>query len=227
MRRVAVGHQERLEAMAAADGWLSEGHGLDLTMLATAANFETRTNGATHMGNDDCTIFDGLAHVRIIDVSCPQQMLSIMTMDHGGQSRAGVRAGHANAVGGDLRRRLHVRIRAGPLPARRARMPRRSSSAAAAACTRRWPRRTCARQRGVDVGVIDMPSIDEDLLVALVRVGQACLPGRTEQRLHSAEPLQGALPARKAWRLDARRWPSTRSTPMAVRGTSIRARTKN
>ena len=55
MRRIAVGHQERLEAMAAADGWLSDGHGLDLTMLATAANFETRTNGATHMGNDDCT----------------------------------------------------------------------------------------------------------------------------------------------------------------------------
>jgi hypothetical protein len=47
MRRVAVGHQERLETMAAHDGWLSEGHGLDLTMLATAANLETRTNGAT------------------------------------------------------------------------------------------------------------------------------------------------------------------------------------
>ena len=78
LRRIAVGHQERHEAMAAEDGWLSEGHGLDLTMLATAANFETRTNGATHMGNDDCTVFDGLAHIGIIDVSCPQQMLSIM-----------------------------------------------------------------------------------------------------------------------------------------------------
>ena len=53
MRRIAVGHQERLESMASPDGWLSEGHGLDLTMLATASNFETRTNGATHMGNDD------------------------------------------------------------------------------------------------------------------------------------------------------------------------------
>ncbi len=78
MRRIAVGHQERLEAMAAADGWLSEGHGLDLTMLATAANFETRTNGATHMGNDDSTIFDGMAHLQIVDISCPQQMLSFM-----------------------------------------------------------------------------------------------------------------------------------------------------
>src|SRR4029453_13617472 len=55
-----------------------EGHGLDLTMLATAADFETRTNGATHMGNDDATVFDGLAHVKIINVSCPQQMLSLM-----------------------------------------------------------------------------------------------------------------------------------------------------
>src|SRR5918911_1936749 len=60
LRRIAVGHQERLEAIEAADGWLSEGHGLDLTFLATAANFETRTNGATHMGNDDCTVFDAL-----------------------------------------------------------------------------------------------------------------------------------------------------------------------
>ena len=48
-------------------------------MLATAANFETRTNGATHMGNDDATIFDGMAHLKIIDVSCPHQMLSLMT----------------------------------------------------------------------------------------------------------------------------------------------------
>ena len=79
MRRIAVGHQERLEAdRRRRDGWLSEGHGLDLTMLATAANFETRTNGATHMGNDDCTIFDGMAHLKIVDVSCPQQMLSLM-----------------------------------------------------------------------------------------------------------------------------------------------------
>lgn len=78
LRRVAVGYQERLEAMEAADGWLSEGHGLDLTMLATASNFETRTNGATHMANDDALVFDAIGHVKIIDVSCPQQMLAIM-----------------------------------------------------------------------------------------------------------------------------------------------------
>src|SRR6202020_290675 len=78
LRRIAVGAQERQEAIDAPDGWLSEGHGLDIAFLATAANFETRTNGATHMGNDDSTTFDAVAHLRIIDVSCPQQMLSIM-----------------------------------------------------------------------------------------------------------------------------------------------------
>jgi transketolase C-terminal domain/subunit len=78
MRRIAVGYQERLEATQAKDGWLSEGHGVDIAFLATAANFETRTNGATHMGNDDNTTFDAVAHLKIIDVSCPQQMLSIM-----------------------------------------------------------------------------------------------------------------------------------------------------
>ena len=78
LRRIAVGQQERLETIESRGGWLSEGHGLDLTFLATAANFETRTNGATHMGNDDITTFDAVGHLKIIDVSCPQQLLSIM-----------------------------------------------------------------------------------------------------------------------------------------------------
>jgi transketolase len=78
LRRVAVGHQERLEAIEMADGWLSEGHGLDLTFLATAPNFETQTNGATHMGNDDILVFGAIAHLKIIDVSCPRQLLSIL-----------------------------------------------------------------------------------------------------------------------------------------------------
>jgi len=77
-RRIAINQQERLEAMAMKDSWLSEGHGLDLTFLATAPNFETKTNGATHMGNDDTEIFKGIAHLKIIDVSCPYQLLGIM-----------------------------------------------------------------------------------------------------------------------------------------------------
>jgi transketolase len=78
LRRIAVGAQERYEAMEASDGWLSKGHGLDLTFLATAPNFETKTNGATHMGNDDFIVFGGIAGLKIIDVSCPNQLVSIM-----------------------------------------------------------------------------------------------------------------------------------------------------
>lgn len=77
LRRIAVGHQERLEVIAA-QGWLSEGHGIDLTMVATAADLETQSNGATHMGNDDALLLNEAAHLKIINVSCPQQLLAIM-----------------------------------------------------------------------------------------------------------------------------------------------------
>jgi transketolase N-terminal domain/subunit/transketolase C-terminal domain/subunit len=78
LRRIAVSYQERMEAIGAKDGWLAEGHGLDITFLSLAPNFETTTNGATHMGNDDSLVYDGVAHLKIIDASCPQQVLSIM-----------------------------------------------------------------------------------------------------------------------------------------------------
>jgi transketolase len=78
LRRIAIGYQERLEAMAVKDGWLTEGHGLDLTFVATAPNFETKTNGATHMGNDDVIVFGGIAHLKIIDISCPHQLIGAM-----------------------------------------------------------------------------------------------------------------------------------------------------
>ena len=77
LRRIAVSHEERLHA-AGKDGWLAEGHGLDLTFLATAPNLETKTNGATHMGNDDSLVYEGVAHLKIIDACCPNQLLSIM-----------------------------------------------------------------------------------------------------------------------------------------------------
>jgi transketolase len=78
MRRIAVGHQERLEVIAEKNGWLSEGHGVDLTMVATAADLETQSNGATHMGNDDVMLFNEVAQLKIINVSCPQQLLSVL-----------------------------------------------------------------------------------------------------------------------------------------------------
>lgn len=77
IRRIAVGHQERLEVIEA-EGWLSQGHGLDLTFLATAADFDTQANGATHMGNDDVMMMNAAGQIKVINTSCPQQVLSIM-----------------------------------------------------------------------------------------------------------------------------------------------------
>jgi transketolase len=171
MRRIAVGHQERLETMQSPDGWLSEGHGLDLTMLATAANFETRTNGATHMGNDDCTIFDGMAHLQIIDVSCPQQMLSLMkwTME-GNRGLLYVRVMRTPSAviyGSDYAFELgkgHV-LRERPGDAGVIVSSGRGVHEALAASEQ------CAR-RGFTVGVVDMPSIDEPLLIQLYESGR-------------------------------------------------------
>jgi transketolase len=170
LRRIAVGQQERHEAMAAPSGWLSDGHGLDLTFLATAANFETRTNGATHMGNDDATIFDGLAHLNIIDVSCPQQMLSLMKWIMEGN-----------------RGLLYVRVMRTPsavlYPADYAfefgkgHVLRDVSGAAAVIVSSGRgvhealrAAEECAK-RSVRVGVVDMPSIDEKLLIDLCESG--------------------------------------------------------
>ena len=175
MRRVAVGHQERLEAIASPTGWLSEGHGLDLTMLATAANFETRTNGATHMGNDDCTIFDGLAHVRIVDISCPQQMLALMkwTME-GNRGLLYVRVMRTPSAviyGSDYVFEFgkgHVLRESAGDAAVIVSSGRGVHEALAAADE-------CGRA-GVPVGVVDMPSIDEELLMSVLSSGRlVCL----------------------------------------------------
>jgi transketolase len=175
MRRVAVGHQERLEAIESPDGWLSEGHGLDLTMLATAANFETRTNGATHMGNDDCTIFDGLAHVKIIDISCPQQMLSLMTwVMEGNRGLLYVRVMRTPSAviyGSDYAFEFgkgHV-LRESETDAAVIVSSGRGVHEALAACAE-------GAAHGLHVGVVDMPSIDEDLLIRLYESGKlVCL----------------------------------------------------
>lgn len=78
MRRIAVSQQERLEAMEDPNGWLSDGHGLDLTFVATAANIDTQVNGATHMGNDDNLLFSTIPGLKMIDSSCPNQLVSII-----------------------------------------------------------------------------------------------------------------------------------------------------
>jgi transketolase len=166
LRRIAVGHQERLEAMAAADGWLSEGHGLDLTFLATGPDFETRTNGATHMGNDDITIFDGLGHLKIINVSCPRQLLAVMKWIMEGN-----------------RGLMYVRIMRAPSKVLysedyvfqfgEANVLRHSPNDAAVIVTSgRAVHEALAAaeqctERGLSVGVVDMPSVDEQFLLGL------------------------------------------------------------
>jgi transketolase len=175
MRRIAVGHQERIEAIASPDGWLSEGHGLDLTMLATAANFETRTNGATHMANDDCTIFDGMAHLKIIDVSCPQQMLAVMKWSMEGNRGLlyvrVMRTPSAVIYGSDYSFDFgngHILRESAGDVAVIVSSGRGVHEALAAA-------RECA-SNGIHAGVVDMPSIDEDLLIQLYESGKiVCL----------------------------------------------------
>lgn len=174
LRRIAVGHQERLEAIHAADGWLSEGHGLDLTFLATAANFETRTNGATHMGNDDSLTFDAVAHLKIIDVSCPQQMLAIMKwIMEGNRGLVYVRVMRTPSAviyGNNFEfefGRGYI-LRQSPNDAAVIISSGRGVHEALAAAA------LCG-DSGVNVCVVDMASIDEDLFLQLYESGKLML----------------------------------------------------
>jgi transketolase C-terminal domain/subunit len=170
MRRIAVGQQERLEAIAAKDGWLSKGHGLDIAFLATAANFETRTNGATHMGNDDNLTFDAVAHLKIIDVSCPQQMLSIMKwVMEGNQGLTYIRVMRTpSAVLYDAS--YEFEFGKGYI------VRQTDADKAIVIASGRGVHEAlgaaelCAKQ-GVPVMVVDMPSVDEELLVKLYQSG--------------------------------------------------------
>lgn len=171
MRRIAVGQQERHEAIAATDGWLSEGHGLDLTFLATASNFETRTNGATHMGNDDITTFDAVGHLKIIDVSCPQQMLSLMKWAMQGNKGLlyvrVMRTASAVLYGPEYTFEFgtgHVLKQTDPDTVALVSSGRGTHEALEAAGL-------CA-ERGIGVTVVDMPSIDQELLLQLHRSGK-------------------------------------------------------
>jgi len=157
--------------MEAADGWLSEGHGLDLTMLATASNFETRTNGATHMANDDNLVFDAIAHLKIIDVSCPQQMLALMKWimegNRGLVYARLMRTGSPVIYGPDYRFEFgkgHV-IRESAGDAAIVVSSGRGVHEAIAAAG------LCAKL-GVGVSVVDMPSIDDQLLLQLYDSGK-------------------------------------------------------
>jgi transketolase C-terminal domain/subunit len=166
LRRIAVGYQEREEAIEAKNGWLSEGHGLDLTLLATGPNFETRTNGATHMGNDDITVFDGIAHLKIIDASCPQLLLAIMEwIMQGNRGLVYLRVMRAPSgviYGPEFRfefGKANVLVES-PLDAAVIITSSRGVHEALAASKQ-------AAKAGLAIGVIDMPSIDDEMLLRL------------------------------------------------------------
>ncbi len=171
LRRIAVGYQERLEAIDMEGGWLNEGHGVDLTFLATAPNFETKTNGATHMGNDDMTILGGIAHLKMIDISCPNQLLGAMKwiMD-GSKGLIYLRIMRAESdviypdvpdfeFGKGYMVREHADDKAVIISSGRG-----VHEAIAAA--------ELLDQDNVRAGVVDMPSIDEQLLLKLYESGK-------------------------------------------------------
>lgn len=171
MRRIAVGHQERLEVIAEADGWLSEGHGLDYTMVATAADLETQSNGATHMGNDDVMLFDQVAQLKIINASCPQQVLGILKWIMEGNKgmiylrllRAPSNAIYDADFNFEFGKAYNVKHSA-------------VAEATIVSSGRGVYEALDAAQKleaeGVIVNVVDMPSIDADAIVELYRSGK-------------------------------------------------------
>jgi transketolase len=171
LRRIAIGYQERLETIARKEGWLSEGHGLDLTFLATAPNFETKTNGATHMGNDDIGVFDGIAHLKIIDISCPNQLLGAMKwIMEGNKGLVYMRIMRApSSVIYDH----HVGFEFGKAYA----LKGSPHDTAVIVSSGRGVYESLGAAReleesGIRVGVIDMPSIDQERLLGLYRSGK-------------------------------------------------------
>jgi len=171
MRRIAVGHQERLEVIAEKNGWLSEGHGLDLTMVATAADLETQSNGATHMGNDDVMLFNEVAQLKIINVSCPQQLLGVLKW---------IMEGNKGMI--------YMRILRSPSNAiyeagfnfefGKAYYAKQSANAAATIVSSGrcvYEALDAAKkleEQGININVLDMPSIDENAIVELYRSGK-------------------------------------------------------
>jgi transketolase len=170
LRRIAVGHQERLEVIAA-KGWLSEGHGLDLTLVATAADLETQSNGATHMGNDDVMLLSEAAHVKIINVSCPKLLLGVMKW---------IMEGNKGIV--------YLRVLRAPSEAiyeddfnfefGKAYSIKKSKDAKADIVTsgrgvyEAILAADLLKEKGFPVNVIDMPSIDEEMILDLYRSGR-------------------------------------------------------
>jgi transketolase len=170
MRRIAINWQERHEAISSGS-WLSEGHNLDMVFLATASNFETRTNGATHMGNDDALVFSQIGHLKVVDLSCPNQVLAFMKW---------VMEGNKGLV--------YARILRAPSQALYGKdfifelgkgywLKRSDKDRACVVTSGRevYEALEAARvleREGVPIGVVDMPSLDEPLISELSDSGR-------------------------------------------------------
>ena len=174
MRRIAIGYQERMETMKMKDGWLSDSHGLDLTFVASGSNVELTTGGATHLGIDDSLVFSQIAHLKIIDVSCPNQLLAVMRW---------VMEGNRGLV--------YIRIMRSPsgviydndfrFEFGKGYILKESADDKAVIISNGravHEALTAAKelgQSGIAVGVVDMPSIDEKLLLDLYHSGKLIL----------------------------------------------------
>ena len=170
LRRIAVGYQERLEAMVS-DGWLAEGHGIDLTLLATAADLDTQSNGATHMGNDDVLMISEMAYVKIINVSCPQQLLGIMKWiaegDRGMVYLRILRAAAPVIYGDDFEFEYGLSY-----VVRDAEHPDVTIISSGRQVFESLAAADALAAKGVAVKVIDMPSIDPDAISACYHSGK-------------------------------------------------------
>lgn len=171
LRRIAIGYQERKEVIDTKSGWLTAGHNLDITFLATAPNFETTTNGATHMGNDDILLFDAIAHLNIIDCSCPNQLLGIMKwIMEGNKGLVYLRIMRAASK---VIYDEHFNFQFG-----KGYILRQSDKDQAVIISSGrgvHEALTAADElnnAGLGVGVVDMPSIDRDLLIKLSKSGK-------------------------------------------------------
>ena len=123
------------------------------------------------MGNDDITIFDAVGQLKIVDVSCPQQMLSIMKWIMEGNRGLNyvrvMRTGSAVLYDADYAFEFGKGsvLRESSKDAAVLISSGRGVHEALAASAK------CA-EAGVSVGVVDMPSIDDQLLLSLFQSGK-------------------------------------------------------
>jgi transketolase len=117
------------------------------------------------MGNDDALVFDAIAHLKIIDVSCPRQLLSIlqwiMEGNRGLVYLRVMRTPSAVIYGADFAFQFGV-----------GHVVRPGERAFLVSSGRGVHEALAAADLLPGVGVVDMPSIDEDLLLEIYDSGK-------------------------------------------------------